>query len=151
MRSGLKKGLALSAIVIAVCAAPTAVLAQEEDSASAPTPVVVVGDSRFQPVFEDVVLAPGERVHRVLNVGRFGRVSLLGVAESGPNDGRVTVVTAFGPPAVPVRNALDLVFDGGNSARRGDTLVVMGPKLHVEIVNRSRQPVRLTMSAFAKK
>ena len=151
MKPGMKRVLAGFAIVVAVCAVPTVVLAQEEGSTEAPTPVVVVGDSRFQLVFEDVVLAPGERAHRVLDVGRFGRVSLLGAAESGPNDGRVAVVTAFGPPAVPIRNALDLVFDGGNSARRGDTLAVMGPKLHVEIVNLSRQPVRLTMSAFAKK
>lgn len=151
MKPGLKKVLVISAIVVAVCAAPTAGLAQEVDSAAPPTRVIVVGDSRFQPVFEEIVLAPGERAHRVLDVGRFDRVSLLGAAQSGPNDGRVVVVTAFGPPSVPVRNALDLVFDGGNSARRGDTLVIMGPKLHVEVVNRSRQPVRLSMSAFARK
>ena len=96
-------------------------------------------------------MAPGERVHRELGLARFTRVSILAAAASGPNDGRVEVVTAFGPPVVPVRNTLDLVFGGGNSARRGDTLVVMGPKLRIEIVNLSRQPVRLSMSAFAAK
>jgi hypothetical protein len=78
-------------------------------------------------------------------------VSLLAAAGSGPNQGRVAVITAFGPPAVPVPNRLDLVFDGGTAARRGDTLAVMGPRLRVEVVNVSRQPVELSLSAYASK
>ncbi len=141
--------LAVAALIVAGASAlPAATLAQEiaDDK---PAPVIIVGNTRFTPLFEDVVLAPGERARRELPLAHFTRVSLLAAGESGPNPGRVAVATVFGPPAVPVPNRLDLVFEGDQSARRADTMVVMGPVLHVEIANLSRLPVRVSMSAFA--
>jgi hypothetical protein len=140
---------ALSATaMLALTASPASAL---EGGAAMPEPVVVVANTRFFPMLEGIVLAPGERAHRDLNLSHFTRVSLLAAAGSGPNQGRVAVITAFGPPAVPVPNRLDLVFDGGTAARRGDTLAVMGPRLRVEVVNVSRQPVELSVSAYASK
>jgi hypothetical protein len=143
--------LAVALLATTMLAITTGRASAQEEAAAAPEPVVVVGNTRFFPIFDGIVLAPGERAHRDLNLANFTRVSLLAAAESGPSQGRVAVITAFGPPAVPVRNGLDLVFDGGTTDRRGDTLAIMGPRLRVEIANRSLQPVELSLSAFASK
>lgn len=116
-----------------------------------PQPVIEVGNTRFEPLFENVTLAPGERVERPLEVGGFARLSILAAAISAPNDGRLVVATIFGPPAVPVPNRLSLAFGGGTDVRRSQTMEVAGPRLTVVLVNQSRLPVDVSLSVYASK
>lgn len=134
-------------VVVALAGLATAARAQSTE----PSPVVIVGNTRFAPLFDSVTLAPGQRIDRDLDVGAFSRLGVLAAADSAPNTGRVAVTTVFGPPAVPVMNPLDLAFGGGRTARRSATLMVMGPRLTVGIANRSDQPVEVSLSVFAVK
>jgi hypothetical protein len=117
-----------------------------------PAPVVIVGNTRFIPLFEDLVLAPGERLERELEVGPFARISLLAAGEAGaPTTGRILVGTLFGPPNVPVPNGLSLGFAGGTRASGSATLPVMGPRLTLVLANATGQRARLSLSLFATK
>jgi len=135
---------ALLAALFNVAFAATA-MAQE----AAPNPVVVVGNTQATLLFDKVTLAPGEHAEQSLDVSDFARLSSLAAAESGPNFGRVEVITRFGPPPVPVPNKLTLQFGGGTTARRADHMPVMGPNLTVGIANHSAQPVEVSLGVFA--
>ena len=140
-------GLVLLASGLLAGAAPT--IAQGEGPA--PTAVIVVGNTRFAPLFEAVTLAPGQTMQRDLKVGGFSHLSLLAAAASAPNNGRVAVRTIFGPPAVPVPNGLDLAFGGRRSTRDSAFIPVAGPKLVIEVTNRSAQPIEISLSVLARK
>ncbi len=140
--------LALALLVpAALFGLPSTPRAQE----ATPSPVVIVGNTQATLVFDKVPLAPGEHVEQRLDLSGFARVSFLAAAESGPNTGLVVVQTRFGPPVVPVKNTLTLAFAGGTTARRSDHMPVMGPHLSVELVNRSAQPVEVSLSVYASK
>ena len=145
------KRMALAATVagLMVGALPAPAGAQEVPPPD-PAPVVIVGHTQFTRLFEDVVLLPGERMERDLDVSRFGRVSLLAVAETAaPASGRVGVVTAFGPPLVPVENRLTLGLRTGTRTSGGTTLPVMGPRLVVVATNHTTQRIVFSLSVQA--
>ncbi|MGH9797891.1 MAG: hypothetical protein ACRD5D_07000 [Candidatus Polarisedimenticolia bacterium] len=138
------------ALLAAAGPAVSPVLAQTEETQ--PSPVVIVGNTRFIPLLEEVVLAPGERLEREVEVGRFSRISLLAAGEAGaPTTGRIVVGTLFGPPNVPVPNGLALGFAGGTRATGSANLPVMGPRLTLVLANATGQRVRVTLSLFAAK
>lgn len=148
MKQSVLRRLAAVLVVPAALAAPAGAARAQE---TAPQPVVVIGNAQATLLFDQVSLAPGDRLEKSLDVSGFARVSFLAAAQSGPNFGTVAVNTRFGPPAVPVPNALALVFNGGTTARRGDHLPVMGPGLTVELVNHTSQPVQVSLGVYAVK
>ena len=150
MKGTVKRFIA-AALLVSAAVAGLATAARAQSTDPAPSPVVIVGNTRFAPLFDRVTLAPGQRIDRDLDVGAFSRLGVLAAADSAPNTGRVAVTTVFGPPAVPVMNPLDLAFGGGRTARRSATLMVMGPRLTVGIANHSDQPVEVSLSVFAVK
>lgn len=138
--------------VAAALAAAGPVLAQETPPPSPPQPVVVVGNTHFARLFEDVVLMPGERAERDLEVMGFERVGYLAAAtaEAAVN-GRIAVVTAYGPPLVPVESRLLLAFQGAAETRGHAVQPVMGPRLRVAVANLTGQKVTLNLSVYAAK
>lgn len=117
-----------------------------------PQPVTIVGNTQSTLIYQDVVLMPGDKQDRDMDVDGFARVSVLAAATSdAPAMGRVGVGVAFGPPAVPIDNRLVLPFKGGTEAREGVTHPVMGPRLHVNVVNNTNQPVTVNISVYAVK
>lgn len=147
--NGSVRRIIVAALFVVVALAGLATTARAQSAE--PSPVVIVGNTRFALLFDRVTLAPGQRIDRDLDVGVFSRLGVLAAADSAPNTGRVAVTTVFGPPAVPVMNPLDLAFGGGRTARRSATLMVMGPRLTVGIANHSDQPVEVSLSVFAVK
>ena len=141
----------MAALLISAGFGALAPMVQAQGTPPDPTPVVVVGNTRFAPLFESVTLGPGEVIERGLDVSAFSRLSILAAAVSGPNDGRVVVRTLFAAPRVPVRNRIDLSFNGRRIARDSALMPVRGPRFLVEIGNRSRQPVEVSLSVFATK
>lgn len=144
--------LLLVAAVVLPAGLHTVQAAETADEGTAAQRVVIIGNTKFFPMYQDVILPPGGRAHRTIDVSSYTRLAILAVAESAPNDGVVEVITIFGPPAVPVPNRLSLAFEGRRTAR-GSTgrLGVMGPRLTVELVNRSAQPVQVSLSVSASK
>lgn len=145
------KGTVRRSIVAALLVTAAALAAAARAQSVDPAPVVIVGNTRFAPLFDRVTLAPGQRMDRDLDVGAFSRLGVLAAADSAPNNGRVDVTTVFGPPAVPVLNPLVLAFGGGRTARKSASLMVVGPRLTVGITNHSDQPVEVSLSVFAVK
>lgn len=117
-----------------------------------PQPVTIVGNTQSTLLYQDVVLMPGDRMERDMDIDGFARVSVLAAATSdSPAMGRVGVGVVFGPPAVPIDNRLVLAFKGGTEAREGVTHPVMGPRLHINVVNNTNQPVTVNISVYAVK
>ena len=144
-----RRALAAAAAGLLVTALPAPITAQETPPPD-PAPVVVVGSTHFTRLFEDVVLLPGERMERDLDVGRFARVGILAAAETETAaSGRVGVVTAFGPPLVPVENRLALGLRTGTRTAGSTSLPVMGPRLVVVATNHTTQRIVFSLSVFA--
>jgi len=141
--------LAASAAGLLATALPAPIAAQETPPPE-PAPVVIVGSTQFTRLFEDVVLLPGERMERDLDVGRFARVGILAAAETETAaSGRVGVVTAFGPPLVPVENRLALGLRTGTRTTGSASLPVIGPRLLVVATNHTTQRISFSLSVFA--
>jgi hypothetical protein len=151
MNSSIARGVGTALVVIAALAATGAALAQGPPQPPPPQPVVVVGNAQFARVFEDLVLMPGERAERDLEVMGFERVGYLAAATAAAASGRIAVVTAYGPPPVPVENRLMLGFQGTTEARANAVQPVMGPRLRVAVANLTAQKVTLNLSVYAAK
>jgi hypothetical protein len=117
-----------------------------------PQPVTIVGNTQSTLLYQDVVMMPGDKLDRDMDVDGFARASVLAEATSdAAATGRVGVGVVFGPPAVPIDNRLILAFKGGTEARMGVTHPVMGPRLHVNLVNNTNQPVTVNVSVYVVK
>src|SRR5690349_9809518 len=105
--------------VMGVCLSGVAGVAMAQ-APPPPQPVTIVGNTQSTLIYQDVVLMPGDKQDRDMDVDGFARVSVLAAATSdAPAMGRVGVGVAFGPPAVPIDNRLVLPFKGGTEAREG--------------------------------
>ena len=112
----------------------------------------MVGNAHFARLFEEVVLLPGERAERDIEVMGFERVGYLAAATTdAAASGRVVVVTAYGPPLVPVDNRLLLGFQGSTEARGHAVQPVLGPRLRVAVANLTGRRVTLNLSVYAAK
>jgi len=152
MNGRIPSRIAAILVVVAALAAAGPALAQEPPPPPPPQPVVVVGNAQFARVFEDVVLMPGERAERDLEVMGFERVGYLAAATArAAVTGRVAIVTAYGPPLVPVESRLLLGFQSATEARSNAVQPVMGPRLRVAVANLTGQKVVLNLSVYAAK
>jgi len=152
MNSSIARGFGAALVVIAALAGTGAALAQEPPPPPPAQPVVVVGNAHFVRLFEDVVLMPGERAERDLDVMGFERVAYLAAATAeAAVIGRIAVVTAYGPPPVPVENRLMLGFQGTTETRANAVQPVIGPRLRVAVANLTAQKVTLNLSVYAAK
>lgn len=144
--------VASAVFAVAALGAGSVVLAQTPPPPP-PQPVTIVDNTQFTLLYQDVILQPGDKDERDMDIGGFARVSVLASAVSDlAAMGRVGVRIGFGPPAVPSDNAkIVLAFRGGTDARDGTTHPVMGPRLHVTVVNNTNQPVTVNLSVYAVK
>ena len=131
------KGSSLTVLCVAAAVAAITGPARAQTTQPAPTPVVIVDNTHFEPLFDKVTLAPGVKMDRALDVVASSRISILAAADS--------------PPDIPVPSRLTLLFDGGMTARRSATLPVEGPHLTVAVDNQSGQSVDLSLSVYAVK
>jgi hypothetical protein len=143
--------IASAVFTVATLGAGSAVLAQT--TPPPPQLVTIVDNTQFTQLYQDVILQPGDKDERDMDIGGFARMSVLASAVSDSAAmGRVGVHIGFGPPAVPADNAkIVLAFKGGTDARDGTTHPVMGPRLHVTVVNNTNQPVTVNLSVYAVK
>jgi hypothetical protein len=149
MPAARRASLAVSAFAVLL---GTGLALAQEPPPPPPQPVEIEGNVQFARLYEDVVLMPGERAEREIDVMGFERVGYLAQATAdGVSSGRVTVVTAFGPPHVVVDNQLRLGFQRGTDARGSAVQPVLGPRLHVVAINQSGQKVTLNLSVYAAK
>lgn len=140
------------AAAAAACVALTSSPVPAQSAPPPPAPVVIVDNTTGGPVFDGIALMPGEKQETDLDVGGFARVAFLAVSDSeAAAMGRVGVRTVFGPPAVGVDNHLVLAFHGATHAAASDHMPILGPRLHVAVVNNTNQPVTVTVSYYAVK
>ena len=135
-------------ILILALALMAVMPALAQSAPPAPQPVVVVNQTRFQPVTQDFMLAAG-RSHRFdVRSDGFGRVSLLLAGTTTPGaPGGLRIGTLYGPPLVPAGGARAMADPSG--AIRGRLVEpVLGPAMSVVVTNEGTADATITLAAY---
>ncbi|HEY3175831.1 MAG TPA: hypothetical protein VGK94_08735 [Candidatus Polarisedimenticolia bacterium] len=142
MKKMLGTGILMSALAL-VALKP----ALAQSTPPAPQPVVVVNQTRFQSVAQDVVLAAGASQRFEVRSDGFSRVSLLLGGTTTPGTGGLRIGTLYGPPLVPAGTVRALTDRAG--AIRGKLVEpVLGPAMVVVLSNEGTADATITMSAY---
>ena len=138
---------ATALLLVTGCLVASTVFAQE-DPGPATQPVVIVNNTRFEPVAQDVVIPPGESARFEVRSNNFARVSLLVGGTTTPGAAAPRLVTLYGPPFVPSALPRKLAVDN-QGAIRGQVLEpVLGPALVIVLQNPSASPMKISLSAY---
>jgi len=133
---------AIAAAVIVAAVAP--VMAADRTQA-----VVVLNNTRFEPLAHDLVIRAGESARFETRSGGFGRVSLLvaGTTVAGAT-GDVKLITLYGPPVVPAGPPRPLPVDPDGNLHAGLVEPVLGPAMSVVVRNDTASDVTLSLSVY---
>lgn len=144
MRNSTSARLGLLAACLAV-AAGTLTLAQAPPS---PTPVVVVNQTRFQPVAHDITIAAGQSQRFEVRSDGFSRVNILVGGTTTPGTtGGLKIATLYGPPFVPGGIGRAVAAPGGEIRGRISE-GVMGPAMVILVNNELGADATITVSAY---
>ena len=135
----------LAALVAVGCLAAVPAVAQEDPP---PQAVVVLNNTRFEPLGEDVVIPAGQSHRFEARSGGFARASLLIGGTTRPGAGVLRVATVYGPPFVPAGPPRKLQVDGQGNVRGQVLEPVLGPAMAVIIQNDSSADATLSLSAY---
>jgi len=116
---------------------------------SRPQAVVVVNNTRFEPLALDRVIPAGETARFEIRSDGFGRAAVLIAGATTPGgSGVLSAATLYGPPLVPAGPPRPLHVDPDGNIR--DRLVdpVLGPAMVVVIRNDTSSDVTRTLSAY---
>ncbi len=135
----------LAALVAAGCLAMIPAMAQEEPE---PQAVVVLNNTRFEPLGVDVVIPTGQSHRFEVRSGGFARASLLIGGTTTPGSGALKVATAYGPPFVPSGPPRRLQVDAQGNVRGQVLEPVLGPAMVVIVLNDSSADATLSLSVY---
>lgn len=135
------------ALVVACAGAVGAITDAVAQTPPAPQPVVVVNQTRFQPVAQDVTIASGQSQRFEVRSDGFARVSVLLAGSTTPGTGGLRIATSYGPPFVPGTGVRAMIDPAGMI--RGRVLEpVLGPAMAIVVSNDSTADARISLSAY---
>jgi len=135
----------LAVLAAAGCLAAVPAMAQEEPQ---PQAVVVLNNTRFEPLGEDVLIPAGQSHRFEVRSGGFARASLLIGGATRPGAGVLRIATAYGPPFVPSGPPRKLQVDAQGNVRGQVLEPVLGPAMVVIIQNDSSADATISLSAY---